>query len=192
MFSQAFTSLLLVAATSLGGWPALAQTSPPGSTSSQQPGWKEYVYPNDGFAVAFPSAPNAHKDSQVPDGNAYTLSLKDVGVSLHVANYPDGCAERFAQYVGTVRKAMKQLHDGTLDVSRSGFRPDPASVKETMVSGFPATEYEQEVLQSGQKDYERWSCVGTRLYIFTALWPRERPKPRDVTRIVDSFRLLPK
>jgi hypothetical protein len=193
MLTKGLTTVALLAATMhLGACLARAQTLPPNSTSSQQTGWKEYVYANDGFAATFPVAPNAHKDSQVRDGTAYTLSFKDAQITLHVVNYPNGCGEAFAQYVGMVRKTMQQLREGTLDQSQSGFRGDPASVKEFALGGFPAIEHEQEVLQSGEKDYERWNCVQKRLYIFTAAWPRQRPKPMDVIRIVDSFRLLPR
>ena len=167
--------------------PAVAQS---GSTPAQ-PGtgaaWTEYSYPKDGFAASFPIAPNPHKDTQLPDGTAYTVSLSSWNLTLHVANYPEGCSERFNQYLGIVRKTAKEPQD-----SAGPFRADPTSIKETTVEGYPAVEHIQEVVAAKVKSYERWHCVGTRLYIFTAAWPREQPKPPDVTRIVGSFRLLPK
>ena len=182
----------LIAVTVLAGGFALAQTGPPNPTSTHEPRWKEYLYPDEGFAILAPDAPNHHKSSQVSDGTVYVFSLKDHSAALTVANFSNGCSAAFTQYLSSVRTTMKQLKEGTLDTSKSGFRPDPSSVKELTVGGYPASEYQQEILKTGQMDYERWLCVGKRLYIFAAAWPRGLPRPVDVNRIADSFRLLPK
>jgi hypothetical protein len=172
--------------------PAVAQPDSRRPKSSQGAQWSEYVYSDDGFAAKFPYSPNAHKDTQVPDGAVYTLSLAGFTLTLHVANYPEGCSERFTRYVGIVRKTSKQLQDGTIEAAQGGFRVDPTTIREIIVAGYPAVEHEQEVISSKLKNYERWQCVGTRLYIFSAHWPQEQPKPPDVTRIVSSFRLVSK
>jgi hypothetical protein len=182
----AFLATTLSAACSI----VIAQTSSPKSKSGQEQQWKEYVYPNDGFAIKFPYAPTPHKDSQVPDGTAYTISSPVYDLSLHVANVQDGCASAFSQYLNLVRRLVKQLREGTLDQSQSDFRVDASSAKEITVGGYPAVEYEQEVKKSKRNDYERIQCVNKKLYMFTALWAADQSKPADVKRIVDSFRLL--
>jgi hypothetical protein len=169
---------------------SVAQSGKPISSLGAQ--WKEYVYSNDGFAATFPYPPTPHKDTQVPDGTAYTVALSRTSLTLHVANYAEGCKERFTRYVDVVRQTSKQLQDGTLDSAQSDFRPDVSSIKEILVGGYLAIEHEQEIKSLKQKSYERWQCVGTRLYIFTTSWPREQPRPPDLARVVTSFRLLPK
>ena len=187
MFTRA---LLLAAAMSLTGCPAVDQSASSPTKPGTEIRWSEYAYPKDGFAASFPYAPSPHKDDQVPDGTAYSVSLSGWGLTLHVANYPEGCSERFAQYLSIVRNATKEPQDR--DRVKSGFRGDPASVKEIMVDGYPAVEHVQEVIALREESYERWHCVGSRFYIFSATWPREQAKPSEVTRIVNSFRLLPK
>ncbi len=182
----------LIAAMVVAGGPARGQTAPPNPTSTHETRWKEYVYPDDGFAILAPDAPGRHKSSQVSDGNAYVFSLTDHSAALTVANFPNGCSAAFTQYLTSVRTTMKQLKEGTLDASKTGFRPDPSSVKEITVGGYPASEYQQEVLKTGQMDYERWLCVGKRLYVLVAAWPRGAARPADVDRIANSLRLLPK
>jgi hypothetical protein len=183
---------VLIAAMVLAGGSARAQTVPPNPTSTNEPRWKEFLYPEDGFAILAPDAPNRHKSAQVSEGTAYVFSLTDHSAALTVANFSNGCSAAFTQYLTSVRTSMKQLKEGTLDASKTGFRPDPSSVKELTVGGYPASEYQQEVLKTGQMDYERWLCVGKRLYILVASWPRGLPRPADVNRMADSFRLLPK
>ena len=63
---------------------APAKTAPKAKAIQEQ-SWKEYAYPIDGFAITLPDAPNPHKDTQLPDGTAYTVHLPgEHYVTLHV------------------------------------------------------------------------------------------------------------
>jgi len=46
--------------------------------------------------------------------------------------------------------------------------------------------------KSKSRYYDRFQCVDKRLYVFTATWPAGLIKPQEVSRIVNSFRLLTK
>lgn len=39
-------------------------------------------------------------------------------------------------------------------------------------------------------DYERWICGAHRLYVLASVWDPEEHEPKDLQRIVDSFRIL--
>ena len=164
-----------------------AWSQPPSPNSPKaQAQWSEYVFQKDGFAARFPNAPSPHKDSSVPDGTAYTMTLPGSRLTLHVANYPEGCRERFADYVAVVKNTKKSQDD------EGKFLADPKSIREMVVGGYPAIEHEQIIKASQLRSYERWQCVGQRFYIFTAVWSQDEPRPPEVARIVESFRLLPK
>src|ERR1700746_4050527 len=47
----------------------LAQISPSSSP------WKEYVYPQNSFAITLPSDPHPHKSTQMANGMAYSVPL---------------------------------------------------------------------------------------------------------------------
>src|SRR5450759_1928935 len=79
---------------------AVAQSDGGKLKPARETDWREYAYPTDGFAAKFPYAPTPHKDTQVPDGTAYTVSLPGSTFTLHVANFAEGCSARFTQYVG--------------------------------------------------------------------------------------------
>jgi hypothetical protein len=56
--------------------------------------WKEYVYPENGFAITLPDDPHLHKSSQMPNGTAYSVPLSDgAGFSLHTMEANDRCAD---------------------------------------------------------------------------------------------------
>lgn len=172
---------------------AVAQTTLPKPEANQEQPWKEYVYANDGFAITLPAAPHPHKDSQMADGTAYTIYLpRDLSVTLHVGNFSAGCADVFREYLSTVKRTYSQAKDGAWTNSKPSFRVDLSSVREIKIAGYPAVEYEQEIAAAKGtfKDYERVQCVDKKLYILTATWPIGPPKSADLTRVINSFRLL--
>jgi hypothetical protein len=98
-------------------------------------GWKEYVYPNDRFAITLPSAPRPHKDAQFPDlqVNVYTSG----GVTLRVEDAPNGCDSA----ITTIAKSAEELKTGQKK-SDPAFRLDLASVKQGSLDGYPFIEYQ--------------------------------------------------
>ncbi len=163
-----------------------------------QPEWKEYTYPEDGFAITSPQQPNPHEDQQFPPASfkaypvtrsyAYTVRLPhDLAVTLRVYTFPNGCADFF----GDFRDMIRHAKDGTLDTAKAGItgKADPSSYRETGFSGYPALEDERETT-SHSRYYELTHCADRRLFTFTASWPSGSPKPQALTRIVSSFRHL--
>lgn len=191
-----FLRLELLLIVTLVGPGLVAAQSPP--TKDHQLQWKEYAYPNDGFAITLPRRADPHEDSTLPKSTfkaftvsstqAYTLGLSpDRPIALHVVTFPDGSLDFFSQYRSLVRSA----NDGTLDAAGAGIHDDPFTLREVTAGGYPAVETERE-LKSQSRYYDRIQCVGKKLYTFTATWPKGSTKPPELSRIVDSFRLLTK
>jgi len=146
--------------------------------------WKEYTYPNDGFAITLPSEPNPHKDAQLPDLqiNVYTSG----GVTLRVEVAPNGCDSA----ITTQADMIEEFRTGRKK-SDPGFRLDAASVKHGNLEGHSFLEFEQAV-PNKMNDFERWYCVEKKLYVFSSVWPIGQTKPANIERIVRTFRLLKK
>ena len=144
--------------------------------------WKEYTYPNDGFAITLPSEPKPHKDAQLPDLpiNVYTSG----GVTLRVEVAPNGCDSA----ITTQTEMIEDFRTGRRKPN-PGFRLDAASVRQGSLGGHLFLEFEQTV-PNGMNDFERWHCVEKKLYAFSSVWPVGQAKPANVERIVRSFRLL--
>jgi hypothetical protein len=86
---------------------------------------------------------------------------------------------------------VRSAKDGTLDAAGAGIHDDQFTLREVTAGGYPAVETERE-LKSQSRYYDRIQCVGKKLYTFTATWPQGSNKPPELSRIVDSFRLLTK
>ena len=149
-----------------------------------QASWKEYTYPNDGFAITFPSEPSTHKDAQFPDLqiNVYTSG----GVTLRAEVAPNGCDSAITSQA----EGIEHFKTGQKKPN-PGFQLDAASVRQGSLEGHPFLEFEQTV-PNGMKDFERWYCVEKKLYVFSSVWPAGQAKPATIERVVRSFRLLKK
>ncbi len=148
-----------------------------GSLLQAQSAWKEYIYPQDGFAVMLPYEPSPHQDSNNPDITVYTVRVEGkVGLSIRVVHENRDCAA-----------TLGLLRDG----AKAGRQPgiDLPSIREFSLNGYPGVEYEYGV-ESDQKHYERYYCVNKRFYIFSFGWPDTQPKPQEALRVIRSFRLL--
>ena len=149
-----------------------------------QVSWKEYIYPNDGFAITLPSEPTPHKDAQFPDLqiSVYTSG----GVTLRVEVAPNGCESA----ITTQAEIIEDIKAGRKKPDPE-FRLNATSVKRGKGEGHLFLEFEQTVPNS-MNDYERWYCVEKKLFVFSSVWPVGQTKPANVERIVRSFRLLKK
>lgn len=138
--------------------------------------WKEYVFPDDGFAITLPQAPNPHADSALPEFTVYSISLQPtVRLSLRASHQNRDCAATLAQ-----------LEDGALK-GKSGITP--SSVKHPSAEGGQGLEYEYE---GGPEriSSDRFYCVNGKFYAFSSNWPRTQSRPTALTRAINSFRLL--
>lgn len=147
------------------------QTDSPKSTYEQL-SWKEYIYPKDGFAITLPHAPLVEHLQQ---STKYTVvPAHDILVSLYVSVEPKDCSA----WVTGARDLANQ-------------RPAPAAkplTKEVTIKGHPA--FVKVMRQQSFLQYELQECLGNKTYYFHAHWFWGRPEPEEVSRILNSFRLL--
>ncbi len=139
--------------------------------------WKEYVYHNEGFAIAFPQDPNPHADPYMANMTAYTVHLSSLdGLTLRVSSEQRDCAT-------TLRKLKEEGKPSHMIAG---------SMKDVSIGGHPGIEWEYE--QEGNetlKRYERYICADGRFYIFAVMWMGTQDLPREFAHIVSSFRFLP-
>jgi TonB family protein len=142
--------------------------------------WKEYAYPETSFAITLPEEPHPHGSSQMPNAIVYSVTLPDgARFSLHTEEANDRC-------VDTVRD---QLDNAKNTAESRGFTV--LSFREVEGSGYAGVEFIQKV-PTGKIDYERWICGAKRLYVLASFWDPGESRPKELQRIVDSFRLITK
>src|SRR3954453_22901192 len=99
-------------------------------SQSNKPIWKEYSFPEDGFAISLPDAPRKHPDKNMPDATTYSVNINpDYAFTLRVIRDPRECSA-----------ILGQLRDSVL--TRKDQETDPASLKDLDLDGHPGLEYE--------------------------------------------------
>jgi hypothetical protein len=144
--------------------------------------WQEISYPPDGFAVTVPFPPLPHSDAQVPNTNTYPVYFpgqNDVRMTIRVKHQVSSCNEI--------------LHDLKIRItatSDDNSQIEASSIKELFLNGHDGVEYRWR-LNSSTMAFERHYCGDDgRLYVFSALWPKQLQFPNPVQRVLDSFRLV--
>ncbi len=141
--------------------------------------WKEYSYPQDGFAITSPSAPDVHPSPAVPDALAYIVSLPGTEdhVALRVTQHPRDCQP----VIATMRQKI---------ISGEARNTIPSTtLQEISTNGSAGLQYEWKV-NDEHRVLERWYCANDHLYIFGVGHAAGKPISKDMTRILDSFRIL--
>ncbi len=147
------------------------QTGAP-KVSNQSP-WHEYVCPKDGFGISLPNPPKK-------EGNFYKLLLTEdesIVAQLWLSAKPVDCATWLREMRTMVNRP---LPSGAIRLT-----------KETTFQSGPAFE-SLDSHTNGPRYllYDLTQCSENRTYRFHARWLSDQPKPEEITRIFDSFRLL--
>jgi hypothetical protein len=160
------------------------QSEAPASIPNQA-AWHEYICPKDGFGISLPNAP---KKQSLEHVNFYKLFMtEDEGIvaQLWVSAEPVDCAAWLRE-----RRTVHPLPAGLPP-------PPPGAIihrpTETTFQGSPAFEFADSHTNGPMYVlYDLDQCVADRSYRFHARWLSDHPKPEEVSRIFDSFRLLTK
>ena len=83
--------------------------------------------------------------------------------------------------------SQSATYEKNKDAPPNGFKA--ISFREVGGTGYTGVEFVQQV-PNGKIDYERWVCGSRRLYVFASAWNPGESEPRELRRIVDSFRIL--
>jgi hypothetical protein len=141
----------------------------------EEPKWKEYTYPADGFALTAPTVPKPHDSSVLPGATAYAIELgANTGVMLK-AKVTSDCSVFLAR-----------LKEGILAGKAADV--DPSSLRDLSLDGQPGLDYIYK--RPFNTILERYYCGNNRLYIFSASWPRAQPFPDAAMRVLKSFRFV--
>jgi hypothetical protein len=140
--------------------------------------WREYVYPQDGFAITLPSAPNPHYDGGDRHINVYTVSMGKTVVSLRAISRLMDCETALAE--------MWEKAD-------SGKNPNEpvikGSLKQISPPGMKGLEYETQ-MGSGERSLHRFQCADEhKFYIFNVGYAGKQ-RPAEVDRIIKSFHIV--
>jgi len=147
--------------------------------------WKEYVYPENGFAITLPRDPHPHESSQMQHGTAYSVTFTGgSGLSLHTTTAHEKCAPILEAQADHAKHMMES---GSAE--SNGFKA--LSLREVVGTGYKGFEFVQQV-PNGKFDYERWVCSGDRLFVFASAWSSGEQQPTEISRIITSFRILVK
>lgn len=138
--------------------------------------WKEYTFPTDGFAITLPKEPTAHSEAGLSDTTVYSAPIgSNAKVSLHVVHKDLDCAATISQLKDDARAGKGDI--------------DSASVKDVTLGKYQGVGYDWK-MSSDLDGYELTYCTHSRIYAFSAGWPRSNPRPAALARVLKSFRLL--
>jgi hypothetical protein len=156
----------------------LAQKTSKQSAANKQPQWREYVYPQDGFAITLPYAPRPHYDAGDRHINVYTVTMGKTVVSLRAISRLMDCETGLAD--------LWDKADSNKDPKEPVVR---GSLKQVSLAGMKGLQYETE-LGSGERSLHRFHCADEhKFYIFSVGYAGKQAPP-EVARIINSFHLV--
>ena len=150
-----------------------------------KPEWKEYSYPDDGFALTAPSKPAFQKQQQATAaGNVemrqYSVDLEsDSGVLMSVSDFPN--AEK-----ADPKTALEGAVNGSIQATKA----KKTSQKDVALQQVPGIEFEAESEAYHMLGRYYWSKG--RLLSLLAVAPINAPIPADAVRVMDSLKLITK
>ena len=157
-----------------------AQKSTTRAVAGKQPQqqWREFVYPQDGFAITLPYAPRPHYDAGDRHINVYTVTLGKTVVSLRAVSRLMDC-----------ETGLAELWDKA-DSNKDSREPVvQGSLKQVSLAGMKGLQYETD-LGSGERSLHRFHCADEhKFYIFSVGYAGKQ-QPPEVARIINSFHLV--
>jgi hypothetical protein len=155
------------------------------SVQASKPEWKEYSYPDDGFAMAAPVQPALAKEQQPTQyGN---IEMRQYSVDL------TGSLEvlmSVSDIANTAHATPQAILQGAVNGSLPPTKATKISQKDIELQQVPGIEFE-----ARNGDYRllgRYYWKNDRLFSFLAVAPWGAPMPADAVRVMNSLKFLPK
>lgn len=143
---------------------------------TKQAQWKEYIYPEDKFAISALASPGIYPDPQASDVQIYRWELApQVIFTIHTGIRPN-CLNVLATLKSSPPK------------SRFGENV-PGSMKDISLNGYKGLEYETH-LTTGRRAFERLYCTTQKSYSVTVAFPGNQTRPLEADRMFSSFRII--
>lgn len=142
--------------------------------SAQQ--WREFIFPQDGFAITLPYSPKTSYDGGDKHIAVYSVQMGKTVVTLRAISRLMDCETALADQWDTANgKETSNLVKNTL--------------KQISPLGMKGLEYETE-LGSGERSLHRFQCADEhKFYMFSAGYTG-KVRPPEVDRIIKSFHLV--
>jgi len=139
--------------------------------------WKEYAYPQDGFAITLPDAPRIQPDANMPETMAYSVNINpDYAFTVRVRRDPRSC-----------NVLLGQFRERVLTGKARG--SNPSSLRDISLGGYSGLECEWNV--SDEKvALERYYCGEGRIFILAVNRERSQALMPAAAKIMNSFRPL--
>ena len=150
-----------------------------------KPEWKEYSYPDEGFAMTTPAQPQFEKQQKATaSGNIelrqYSVELPgNVEVLMSVSDFPN-----------TNHATPKQALEGAVNGSTQTPNAKKTSEKDIDLQQVPGIEFEGE--SSGFRLFGRYYWKNNRLFSLLAVSPLDQPVPPDALKVMDSLKFVTK
>ena len=143
-------------------------------------GWKEYKYPDDGFAISAPSKPAPQPTSEEdPRYRGYTINYGNRAMVVFTSPY---------SMWGNLspEEKLQRLEESQVQGAASKL----ISEKKISLGGNPGIDLEVESADSRFHIRSRWYVVNGKVLAVYAPAPTDAPFASDNDRILDSLRLL--
>jgi hypothetical protein len=173
---------LIVATGMLVGWAVAA--------AAQDAAWKEYVYPEDDFAVSAPAEPKLEKQ---------TIRVVGGTSSAHIYSVSAGERGAFMMFVylrhRTDRRSEKEVQEQARAGALRSVNGKMTAQSELALGIYRGSQLElesqhPEIARKNHRIRNRFYVVGRRLYQLMALSPAGEALPADTDRWFKSFRLV--
>ncbi len=147
--------------------------------------WKEYSYPDDGFAMTSPGPPAFEKEQKAEDSGNIELRMYSVDmvggveVLMSVSDFPNAN-----------HATPKEALQGAVNGSTAPPKAKKTSQKDIELQQVPGIEFEGE-----NGDFHllgRYYWKDNRLFSLLAVSPLGQPVPADALRMMDSLRFVTK
>jgi hypothetical protein len=150
----------------------------------QSDGWKEYVYPQDGFSVSAPVTPKMERE-KAQSAIGGNVELHYYGITLPGdSGFMVVVSPLLAHDQRSPQQVLAEAKKGAVDsVNGKLISETPAPL-----GGNPGIQIEFEAGDHHARN--RYYVVGRKLYQLASLAPQGKPIPADTDRFFGSFRLV--
>ena len=158
------------------------------AVNSQEPTWKEFSSPEGRFSVLLPGTPTkttqkVNSDLGVITLYLFTFNQENISYNVTCSDYPESIFK-----IKSIDKFLDDYRDGAV----AGVRGKLVSETKISLGTYPGREVIIEVNDGRILACIRFYMVKTRLYQVSVATQKENPQLTNVTRFLESFKLLEK
>lgn len=150
-----------------------------------KPEWKEYSYPEDGFAMTTPMQPGFEKQQQATESGSLELRQYSVDMAANVE-----VLMSISDFANTNHATPKDALEAAVNGSMGAAKAKKTSEKDIELQQVPGIEFEGE--SDGFHLFGRYYWKDNRLFSLLAVSPLGQPVPADALKVMDSLKFVAK